>query len=392
MDFMFNWAIGIGQIIGMPASQIFYAVHDMKEGDPVGWCEGFEKQARIQLKKANEFIDKKQMVVAAEFSIGAAYAFRAALQYTNPKYPVFFDTVKKMENAFMKGIELLQIPIRPIEVPFEETSLSGYFLEHADKQCPLIVMVGGGDTIREDLFYFAGYPGWKRGYNVVMVDLPGQGIMPSRGLHMRVNMHKPISTILDWVETNALVKPTKIATYGVSGGGYFTTQAVANDTRINAWIAATPIFDIAEIFRREVGKAIKAPGWALNIFMKLTGAFNKSAEINLDKYAWQFGTKDFKTAFTRTINEAEVVDYSKIICPSLFLMSEGESKELKRQTQVVYDNFKERNIDVTLSEFTSEEGADGHCQLNNLRLAHLVIFDWLDNLFSNDSGDIRFRC
>ena len=95
-------------------------------------------------------------------------------------------------------------------------------------------MVGGGDTFREDLFYFAGYPGWKRGYNVLMVDLPGQGKLPGRGQHFRVDMIKPISTILDWLETNAAVRPNKIAAYGVSGGGYFTAQGVVGDDRIKA--------------------------------------------------------------------------------------------------------------------------------------------------------------
>jgi hypothetical protein len=41
--------------------------------------------------------------------------------------------------------------------------------------------------------------------------------------------------------------------------------------------------------------------------------------------------------------------------------------------------------------FTAAEGADGHCQLNNLRLAHMVIFDWLDSIFAHDSGDVRLR-
>lgn len=54
--------------------------------------------------------------------------------------------------------------------------------------------------------------------------------------------------------------------------------------------------------------------------------------------------------------------------------------------------FRARGVDVTLREFTAAEGADGHCQLNNLRLAHAVVFDWLDRVFGRDSGDMRLRC
>jgi hypothetical protein len=51
-----------------------------------------------------------------------------------------------------------------------------------------------------------------------------------------------------------------------------------------------------------------------------------------------------------------------------------------------------RGVDVALREFTAMEGADDHCQVNNLRLAHLVIFDWLERVFVNEPGDVRLRC
>ena len=392
MDFMLNWMIGVSQIIGMSPSQIFYAVHDIEDGDPSGWREGFRCQGHYQIERAQAFIENKQMLAASQLYLGAAYAYRAALQYTDPTASDFNERVLEMEKSFQQGIDFIGVPMRPIEVPFESITLPGYYLEHDKTPRPVIVMVGGGDTFREDLFYFAGYPGWKRGYNVVMVDLPGQGKMPSRGQHFRVDMHKPISAILDFLDANAAVKPEKIAIYGVSGGGYFTAQAVAADDRIKAWIASTPIFDVATLFKREFGSAFKAPGWMLNTFMRLVGSLNEGAEINLKKYAWQFGTTDFKSAVDAVFTQAKLVDFTGIHLPSLFLMSEVEAPELKRQTLEIYEDLRQRGVDVTLREFTAAEGADGHSQVNNLRLAHLVIFDWLDRIFGNAPGDVRLRC
>ena len=392
MDFMLNWMIGVGQVIGMSPSQVFHAVQGIKDGDPAGWREGFWRQGHYQIERASAFVETKQRLAAGQFYLGAAYAYRAALQYTDPTTSNFNERVLEMENAFQQGIYFVGVPMRPIEVPFESTTLPGYYLEQDKSPRPVVMMVGGGDTFREDLFYFAGYPGWKRGYNVVMVDLPGQGTLPGRGQHFRVDMNKPISAILDWLQANAAVRPEKIAVYGVSGGGYFSAQAVAADDRIKAWIAATPIFDVATLFKREFGSALRAPGWLLNTFMRLAGSFNESAEINLKKYAWQFGTTDFKSAVEAVFAQANVVDYARIQAPSLFLMSEGEAPELKRQSLEIYKDFCQRGVDVTLREFTAAEGADGHCQVNNLRLAHLVIFDWLDHVFENEPGDVRLRC
>jgi pimeloyl-ACP methyl ester carboxylesterase len=392
MDFMLNWSVGIGQIIGMSASQAFYAVHTIRDGDPAGWRKGFQALGDYQLERAQDYIQNKQKLEAGQLSLGAAYAYRAAIQYTDPTTTDFDKRVQAMEMSFQQGIGLIGVPMRPIEVPFEQTTLPGYFLEQDEQLRPLVMMVGGGDTFREDLFYFAGYPGWKRGYNVIMVDLPGQGITPNRGQHFRADMDKAFSMVLDWVEANAAARPEQIAVYGVSGGGYFSAQGVAADQRINAWIASTPIFDIAETFQREMGNALKTPGWLLNMFIRLAGSINQSAEVNLNKYAWQFGTTDFKTAIEGVMVQAKVVDCSGITCPSLFLVSEGEGPELKRQTRILFDDFSRRGVNVTLREFTAAEGADGHCELNNLRLVHLVIFNWLDNIFGNEPGDVRLYC
>jgi alpha-beta hydrolase superfamily lysophospholipase len=392
MDFMFNWAVGVGQLIGMAPSQIFYAVHGIKDGDPTGWREGLSRQAGLLIGQAKTLLMNNQPVAAGQAYLGAAYAYRAAIQYTSPKSQEFMEWAREMEHVFQEGIHLLNVPMCPIEVPFEGKSLAGYYLEHDDQARPVVVMIGGGDTFREDLFYFAGYPGWKRGYNVIMVDLPGQGLMPARGLPFQVDMAAPIKAVLDWLEMHTAARSEKIAIYGVSGGGYFTTQAAAVEPRIKAWIAATPIYDLQIVFKREMGAALRAPGWAVNTVLRLAGSVNESAAINLEKYAWQFGMPDFKSAADALLKQAEVVDYTRIHCPSLILVSEGEGAELQRQSRVVAQNLAERGIPVALRDFTAGEGADAHCQLNNLRLAHLVIFDWLDRIFEHDSGDVRLRC
>jgi hypothetical protein len=392
MDFMFNWEVGVSEILGMSPAQVFLAVHDVKDGDPVSWRAGFRRQADYQARRGQELAQAQQAMASGQFYLGAAYAYKAAVQYTDPTTAEYGELIQAMEAAFQHGIESWDVPARTIEIPFENTSLPGYYLEIDDQPRPVVLMIGGGDSFREDLFYFAGYPGWKRGYNVLMVDLPGQGVMPGRGQPFRADMDRPISIALDWLESNAAVKPAQIAIYGVSGGGYFSAQGAAADPRLGAWIAATPIYDIVKIFQREFGPALKAPGWLLNALMRLSGTFNKSNDINLKKYAWQFGSKDFKSAIAAVIDGAQPVDYTKMTVPSLFLMSEGEAPELQRQTREVFDNFEQRGVDVTLREFLAAEGADGHCQLNNLRLAHHVIFDWLDRLFDHEPGDVRLRC
>jgi acetyl esterase/lipase len=393
MDFMFNWAVGVSNILGMATSQLFYALHDVKDGDPKGWREGLTRQGDALAEQAKMLLGYDQPIAAGQATFGAAYAYRAALQYTSPRMPEFRKWAHIMEGNFQEGSRLMGMPMRPIEVPYDGKTLAGYYLEHDDQPRPVMVMVGGGDTFREDLFYFAGYPGWKRGYNVLMVDYPGQGLMPDRGMPYQLDMVAPVSASLDWLEVHAAVKPEQIAMYGVSGGGWISTQvAAAADPRVKAWIPATPIYDIARVFDQEMGAAAAAPAWVLNTTMKFVGSFNEASAINLDKYAWQFGVADFLSAYKGVLKQVPAIDYTQINVPSLILVAEGEGAELQRQAQVVAEDLGKHGVPVTLRRTTAVEGADGHCQLNNLRLAHAMIFDWLDQLFGHDSGDVRLRC
>ncbi|HEY5137830.1 MAG TPA: CocE/NonD family hydrolase, partial [Methylococcales bacterium] len=369
MDFNFNWLLGIGELFGMSHGELFFLASQMTKESPTEWRRVFSNHADFLFKSAHD-AEKDQLInLAAERYLGATYAYKAVLQFSNPATPEFSKTVSAMEQAFLLGTKQLGAPVTSIDIPYKDTTLPGYHLKIDDSPRPTLIMVGGGDTSREDLFYFAGYPGWKRGYNVLMVDLPGQGKNPSRGLTFTVQANESISAIVDWLKAHD-EQVTKIALYGVSGGGYFTAQAVEHDVRIDAWVASTPIYDVAELFRKEFGAALKAPGWLINNILKLSGNFNEVANISLKKYAWQFGTTDFASAIGEVFKQATVVDSTKLNCPALFMMGESEGPELQRQTRILFDSFNERGIPVTLRVFTAEDGADAHCQVNNLKLAH----------------------
>ena len=276
-DFFFNWMLGVAELFGMSHGELFYLAHKIgRDGKPSKWRSCFTDHADYLVRSAKAATGE-QMAVDCYF--GATYAYRAVLQFADPFSPEYPKLVGAMEDAFAGAAKAIDIPIKSVRVPYQTGYLPGYYL-HCDSKRPTVVMVGGGDTYREDLFYFAGWPGWRRNYNVLMVDLPGQGSNPTRGLTFTVDAGEPIAACLGWLQTEN-PDARHIALYGVSGGGYFTAQAAAKDIRISAWIASTPIFDVAELFRREFGAALKAPGWLMNLALKLAGNINEVADINL---------------------------------------------------------------------------------------------------------------
>ena len=370
--------LGIGEVFGFSHGELYFLTQKLgKSPKPDDWKNIFLSHGNYLKQKASNSDLSEQ--TKAQYYLAQTYSLRSAIQFINPFSDEYLSTVHQMEQAFSNAIHSLGAPIEKLTITYQDSYLPGYYL-HTGDDCPTLIMIGGGDTYREDLFYFAGYPGWIRKYNVLMVDLPGQGSNPSRELVFDVDASTPISLCIDWLE-NRNSKLNYLAIYGVSGGGYFTAQAVEKDPRIHAWIASTPIYDVAEVFRKEFGSSLKTPSWLMNTILKLAGNLNESANLNLKKYSWQFGTSDFKSAIDEVFDRAKIVDYQKIQCPCLFIMGEGESAELQRQTKVIYEALRFKNPQTKIQVFEAESGADAHCQVNNLRLAHNVVFDWLDTLF-----------
>jgi len=63
----------------------------------------------------------------------------------------------------------------PVQIPYERTTLPGYFykVDNSGRPRPTIIFFGGFDSSIEELFYYGGAPG--RGYNCLTFDGPGQG-------------------------------------------------------------------------------------------------------------------------------------------------------------------------------------------------------------------------
>ena len=218
----------------------------------------------------------------------------------------------------------------------------------------------GGDSSREDLFYFGGLAGIQRDYNVMMVDLPGQGKLPGRGLTFRYDTEKPVSAVVDWLATRQLFTPGRLAIFGVSGGGYFTARAVAYEKRINAWIASTPIINLFLVFEREMPKAVMSgPGWFRRLLIRLASSSSKATEVNIKKYLWQAGVASYDEGMDKIVRPA-VVDPQDITCACLFMLGENEAGELIRQTEELYDCLKSNPLN-RLRRFGALESGDAHC-------------------------------
>ena len=84
----------------------------------------------------------------------------------------------------------------------------------------------------------------RRGYTVLTVDLPGQGINPKQGLFLRAKMDVAIQAVVDYALTRPEVDPDRLALFGFSWGGHIVLKGAQHEPRLKALIANPATHDM----------------------------------------------------------------------------------------------------------------------------------------------------
>lgn len=385
MDFYLSWFLGYAAHGGGGAQygECMRVASQIEDGDPHSWVAEWRHMAQRVEALALAALDDGHLVSAREAYLRAFIYYRAALALIPPYDLGFVDLWKDMRSCFRMASALFRPPISHIEVPFESKALPGYFMRVDSMQLarPTIIMVGGGETFAEELYFWAAAPGVERGYNTLFVELPGQGSTPLDGFFYRANSEEPLKAVVNYALTLPDVDPERLYIYGVSRGGYMAARAAAHDSRIKACVLNAPVTDVYRLMNTELSDIVvglKAPWQPGDTLGGATTSHTPSVvEILLDRLLWQAGVDSIPEALAlaRLAHLGPMV--GEIECPTLCLVSEGESAEQSEQAREFYNTLK---APKQLRVFTAEDGAEAHCQVNNLGLMHATVFDWLDDL------------
>lgn len=143
-------------------------------------------------------------------------------------------------------------PAQRVEIPFEGDILPAYVRrDEAPEPQPVVVMLGGADTNKEELHHW-GTEFARRGFVVVTVDGPGQGELAGRYQRLKMrfdHFHEAVVTILDWLVADGVdnIDMNRVGLFGNSLGGYLALDAALRDERISAVISNGGFCDGASI-------------------------------------------------------------------------------------------------------------------------------------------------
>lgn len=114
------------------------------------------------------------------------------IQHTDP---AFRTAIEKYRSLFVKFGELSTPKIEYVQIPYEDTTLPAFFMPAGSggEPRPTIVI---GDNVSEELYYWVGPPAVERGYNALLVDLPGIGLNWINGIHFRADTEVGMAAVM----------------------------------------------------------------------------------------------------------------------------------------------------------------------------------------------------
>ena len=378
MDFAFQWLMGSAVHGGAGIGESFYAASRIKDGSPSSWEHEWTALGDRVRARGEVALHSGNLVSGREALLRAAVYYRTVLGSRLPTEPRFKLTVAQMRECFQMGSALLEPPVERIEIPFQGAVLPGYFQKAAADDLPrkTLLMIGGGETFTEDLYYFIAPAALKRGYNFMTVDLPGQGDLPFHGVYFRPDYETPMKFVIDYALSRPDVDPERLAVYGISAGGYMAPRAAAHERRIKACVANSMIYDMYSVIS-------KTPIPKIRGLVKLLLQWKAPFQLNMVKLiAWRWGLEldDFSGLVAK--NHNLVFDPAEITCPTLILIGEGEyqNPEIRRQQHHAISALPNPNKELIIAPMN--EGAAHHCMGENLGLMSALVFDWLDSVFA----------
>ena len=376
MDFHFGNLI-LGSIVnhGAEVGEAFYAASHIKDGDAASWQDEWYKLAQRVEARGQRSLARGHKVSARDQLQRAAYYYRFSILSILPHDPRFKDRALTFRGLMKKAGGLFDPALEYIEIPFEGTLLPGYFRKATagDRRSKTLIMIGGGETFAEDLFFYIAPQAYARGYNFMTVDLPGQGLLPLKGKVFRADAHVPMRAVIDYALSRSDVDPERLAAYGISGGGGFVPQAAMHDPRIKAIAMSSAVVDAYPLF--EAMPVTQATKDEINSWSSFHGNIVKV--IN-----WRWGVPMDEPSALVEANRGFSFDPAQVTVPALLIVGEGEykSEETKRQQMLCMDKLP--NPEKKLVITPSNEGASNHCIMENRSIVGQVLFDWLDEVFA----------
>jgi len=226
-------------LIGLKPEEVREALERLKSLDRDEWAaswsiigERYRSKAESELQSAPAEADKDFIMAWRYFSFA---------RWPVPNSPGKQKASEQALAAFIAHGKLQDPPLQVLRVPFEGKEIVAYLqLPRSGKPVPLVLAISGLDSRKEDMAERF-QPMLAYGVASVAVDAPGTGEAP---IKVAPGAERMLTRLLDAVLARPEIDKSRVAVYGGSFGGYWSTLLAASEReRLRAVVAQSPPID-----------------------------------------------------------------------------------------------------------------------------------------------------
>lgn len=380
-------ALGAAPYEGSDVGEVLHAATSAKGTDLGSWHAAWTAQADRVLELA-------ETELAAGRTESARRAFFRACTYDRtagvmlmetPVDPRLAVSYRRQAESFRRGAALLPIPPETVAIPYEGTTLPGYFLRASGDPTPrrTVILVNGYDGTAEELYFSSGAAASARGYHVLMFDGPGQGVvLLEQGLTMRHDWEAVVTPAVDHLLARPEVDDSQVVLIGLSLGGYLAPRAASYEHRLAACVADCGSYDLSTAATERIPGPLRAglddpDGFRGRMLDRILGrvAASPTGGWALRRGMMVHGV-DSPAAYLRALHDYTLAGHAdKITCPTLVCNAEGDDISASAPQLAAALTCPHELI-----TFTAADGADDHCEAGARQLFHARTFGWLDDV------------
>jgi acetyl esterase/lipase len=350
--------------------------------DEYSWTREWQATAERVRAMAEAGEQKGHLLGAGAAYLRASAYYRAALhRHPDPTAPEIRQMAEKEVAMYARAANLLSLPVQTVRIPYEGTTLPGYFFRspRAAKTAPVLIVHQGRDAWAEDDTYIA-QEAMARGWHCLLVDGPGMGqALRLQGLPFRPDWEKVITPVVDFVVRQAGVDAGRIALMGMSMGGALAPRAAAFEKRLKLLIANPGVYEWSRVvtgyITERMPQTADMPGKdpdGFNALMNQVIEQNPFMRWGMRDTMWKHGCSTPSQLFLEMKKYTNRGYAEKITAKTLVI--DGEAEEFG-QARELFDALRCPK-DYLL--FTARETAQVHVQTGATAVANQRIFDWLE--------------
>lgn len=367
-------AFGLGDV-----GEILHVVGQVPAGDDEAWSTAFRALAQRVEGIAESARGAAQTRSARDAYLRAAVYYAAAqdgeLSGTDDAAILrSFHDHRRCWDAFA---DLNEPALERVAIPYDGSTMPGYFLAVDSTRRPTLVVVNGSDGALTWVWSLA-QAAHDYGFNALLFDGPGQqSMLFDRKVPFRPDWEAVITPVVDFLLDRADVDPNQLVLYGGSQGGFWVPRALAFEHRFAAAVADPGVVDVASSWTahlpEELLELLDAGDSA--DFNAAMGQAMQDPEMST---VWNFrarpyGTFDPYDVFTQ-MRKYNLTDVAGQITTPLMICDPDAEQFWPGQPQRLAGLV---SGPTHLVPFTATEGADRHCEPLARTLLYQRMFDWL---------------